>query len=125
VRSTDPPRELPEPLTEYFRVWESFDFIGLRRLFAPHAIYEILGRHTFAGIDSIEAYWRRNAVEQRDVSWSVSRSIAWDANIVAVWQAAFRRLGEPYELQGILWLRCENRRIVQLTEAYIRSITPS
>ncbi|MCC7539343.1 MAG: hypothetical protein IT379_24175 [Deltaproteobacteria bacterium] len=95
---------------------------SLRRVFAPRAIYKIVGSRVLRGITGIEAYWRTNAAVQRDVRWrafSLHRTPAFEALEFRAW--FFRiDLNRSLVLDGLMTLEVDQGRITRLVECYRR-----
>jgi len=61
-------------VSEYFRVWKSYDLEGVRKIFDYKAKYEIIPKkRTLIGHSGICEYWYRNSQRQKDLmlSWDV------------------------------------------------------
>jgi hypothetical protein len=111
---------IPLILEKYFLAWETHNIQLLRSIFCKNATYKINSNRVLRGITAIEHYWKKNAIEQADVRWSVKNYIHSEFEITADWEAHFYRRDKVlfYHVSGKMKLRLLGGKILSLSEEY-------
>lgn len=119
--------ELPVVVRRYFEAWETHDINEVSDMFAPNALYEIVGAKVISGLEAIKTYWAYNAARQRCVTWAVVDSFTCQNHTFISWTATFERIDEDqiYFLSGLMWLTEVNGKIARLTESYHKRTQPA
>ena len=110
----------------YKTAWERHDLSVLRELFTEDAVYvEREGQKPFDGIESICAYWTRNAARQADVDFQADRIDFDGTTVTADWRCRFFRkdLARWMYLKGVFEARLRNDKVCFFSETFRKSFT--
>ena len=110
-------------IEEYFRIWKTYDLLGIIQLFDDNARYEINSiQKILNGIDEICEYWKRNAQRQEELElfWDI---LSMEKSYVKVYFIANFYDNEEKEYQKIkgnikFHLNDHNNKIILLSEFY-------
>jgi limonene-1,2-epoxide hydrolase len=110
----------------YKKAWEQHDLSILRELFTKDAIYvERKGQEPFSGIESICAYWSRNATQQTSVDFQADRIDYDGTTVTADWRCRFfrRDLAKWMYLTGVFKAKLRNNKVCFFSETFKKSFT--